>query len=973
MDRRRRRWHPRATLRDHFVPLSPTARAPRASRPSTPLLERDAERGRIEAALARARSGRGTLTIVEGPEGIGLSALLAAARSAAEAEGMEVLRARGAELERDFAFGVVRQLFESALAEAPDAERAELLRGPAAVAARLIGLPGSDDRAAVADDAVLDSSFAALHGLHWLSANLAARRPLLLAIDDAHRADAPSLRFLHFLLARLEDLPIAIVLGAPQVERRPGDELLAGLATDADAHVVRLEPLTTDAVARLVEHGLGMAPSARFAVACQAATGGLPFFVRRLVAELRAGGVAPTDDQAARVAALGGRAMARQVQRRLHELSLGAGALAQAVAVLERAELGVAAELAGLEIVEATAAADELVAAGFLRAGRPLLAAHPVIRAAVYGELSTAQRGRGHLVAARVLAEAGAPDELVAEHLLATEPAGDRWVADCLAAVARSAARRGAPDAAAVLLRRAVAEPPAPERRAALLLELGRVEAFAGEPGWREHLPAALAAAVDDDTRVRVALTLGHTLSRAMDARAGLDVVDAALAALDEDDAARRRTLQAAAVAIGMIDAGTAPAVERRRRALRDAVDEDPATPRDLLAVASFIAAVSNEPPDAVAAIVERALAPGADRSLAPTAYPVFAPTTFALLWSGRHELLRATLDGALAQARATGDGVLLSIALTRRAWLGLRAGDLAAAEADARDAAELPAPRLNHVLAAGLLADALVEQGRWAEAEAALAPWQREAEGTSMAVAVLRSARAHLRIAQHRPNDALADLLAAGEVATRALAPSPGFLPWRSDAALARLALGDREGASRHAGEELALARASGAPRALGVALRVAGVVARGERGEALLRAAVATLDGAGAPLERARALAALGAHVRRANRRSEARELLLEAVDTARAAGALPLAAQAETDLAATGARSRSGVLGGLGALTPSERRVAGLAADGLTNRQIAQALMVTPRTVEGHLTSAFRKLDVSSRGRLAAALAA
>ena len=256
MDGRRRPCHARAIVGITLVPASPTA-----SRSHTPLLERDGERGRIEAALARARSGRGTLTIVEGPEGVGLSALLSAARSAAEAEGMLALRARGAELERDFAFGVVRQLFERALAEAPDAERAELLRGPAAVAARLLGLPGSDDRGAAADDAVLDSSFAVLHGLHWLSANLAARRPLLMAIDDAHRADAPSLRFLHFLLARLDDLPIAIVLGAPHVERRAGDELLAGLTADAGADVVRLRPLSADAVARLVEHGLGAAPT----------------------------------------------------------------------------------------------------------------------------------------------------------------------------------------------------------------------------------------------------------------------------------------------------------------------------------------------------------------------------------------------------------------------------------------------------------------------------------------------------------------------------------------------------------------------------------------------------------------------------------------------------------------------------------------------------------------------------------------
>ena len=312
------------------------------------------------------------------------------------------------------------------------------------------------------------------------------------------------------------------------------------------------------------------------------------------------------------------------------------------------------------------------------------------------------------------------------------------------------------------------------------------------------------------------------------------------------------------------------------------------------MAATSFIAAVSNEPPDAVAALVDRALEPG-DRTPEPTAYPVFAPTTFALLWSGRHEPLRATLDAALSQARATGDGVLLSIALTRRAWLGLRSGELVAAEADARaalQAAELPAPRLNRVLAASLLVDALVEQGRTAEAEAALEPWHGEAGSSSMAAAVLRSARAHLLLAQHRPAEALLDLTAAGDVATRALAPAPE---------LPALALGRSARPARAGGPRRGRAPgrrgarpgpASGAPRALGVALRVAGAVRRRLAGRTLLRrrwrrsAAPATRSSAPARWPRSARWCAAPTGAR------EARELLLEAVDVARAAGALPLA---------------------------------------------------------------------------------
>ncbi|MFL6014485.1 MAG: LuxR C-terminal-related transcriptional regulator, partial [Gaiellaceae bacterium] len=145
----------------------------------------------------------------------------------------------------------------------------------------------------------------------------------------------------------------------------------------------------------------------------------------------------------------------------------------------------------------------------------------------------------------------------------------------------------------------------------------------------------------------------------------------------------------------------------------------------------------------------------------------------------------------------------------------------------------------------------------------------------------------------------------------------------------------------------------------------------AGGDRGEALLRQAIDELELGEATVDRGRALADLGAMLRRRNRRTEARELLREALDIAHRAGAAPLADFAEVELRATGARPRRVLLTGLDSLTASERRVAELAGDGLTNREIAQSLFVTARTVEGHLTSVFRKLTLDSRDQLAAAL--
>jgi DNA-binding CsgD family transcriptional regulator len=183
----------------------------------------------------------------------------------------------------------------------------------------------------------------------------------------------------------------------------------------------------------------------------------------------------------------------------------------------------------------------------------------------------------------------------------------------------------------------------------------------------------------------------------------------------------------------------------------------------------------------------------------------------------------------------------------------------------------------------------------------------------------------------------------------------------------VAHAALGEREEGLRLATEEVELARAFGGQRTLGVSLRAAGAVAGGSEGEALLREAVGCLERAGIALERARALAELGVLVRATGRRAEARAMLREALDVAHHAGAAPLADLAEAELRATGAKPRRVALSGVEALTASERRVAELAGDGLTNREIAQALFVTMRTVEGHLTRVFAKLALSSREEL------
>jgi DNA-binding CsgD family transcriptional regulator len=294
--------------------------------------------------------------------------------------------------------------------------------------------------------------------------------------------------------------------------------------------------------------------------------------------------------------------------------------------------------------------------------------------------------------------------------------------------------------------------------------------------------------------------------------------------------------------------------------------------------------------------------------------------------------------------------------------------------EADARALLETPDPSstlIHRPLVMAALVEALAERGEFDDAERTLEPLAGDLQYMSQTAALLRHARGRLRLAQRRFPEALADFRAAGDIALRTQARSPCYLPWRSDAALAHLALGEHDMARLLTAEELELARAFGAPRALGVALRAAGLVEGAPRGEALLREAIEVLGGPDTRLEQARALADLGALLRRGNRRVDAREILRRAVDAAHHAGARPLADRAETELRATGARPRRVLLTGLEALTASERRIAELAAQGLTNRQIAQNLFITARTVEGHLTNVFAKLNVRTRIELSRAL--
>ena len=231
----------------------------------------------------------------------------------------------------------------------------------------------------------------------------------------------------------------------------------------------------------------------------------------------------------------------------------------------------------------------------------------------------------------------------------------------------------------------------------------------------------------------------------------------------------------------------------------------------------------------------------------------------------------------------------------------------------------------------------------------------------------------AELRLAAGRPEEALELAEAVGGRVETSIAYF-GYCPWRGTAAQAAIALGDTDRALALSREVLARSDRTGVLHERIRALRILGLSEGGAAGIETLRAAVELGTSSPPRLETVRALVDLGAALRRANRRAEARPLLTQAADAARRGGALALRERARTELAATGARPRrEALLTGPDSLTPSERRIAELAASGQSNREIAQALFVTPKTVEYHLRNSYRKLEIRGRRELSRALGA
>lgn len=894
-----------------------------APSPAGLLLEREQHLGAFADALQDVSAGAGTTILVVGEAGVGKSMLLRElTRAAASAT---VLRARGDELEQEFPYGVVRQLLEPLTRTLDD-----VWQGPAELARSVF------DPSPQAGD---DASFARQQGLYWLVVNLAERLgPIVLAVDDAHRADEPSLRFLRFLGHRLDGLPVAQLLASRPLAEVEHRQALADMLDDPLVHTLAVDRLSAEATGRYLEQA--WPEGTQLADVCHELTAGNPLMLRALVAEARG-----TVDSAEALRALGVRPIGQRVRRSLSG-SPAALALAQAIAVL--GDDTPAAEALAFADVEPEAV-EALLRANILEEGtNGLRFVHPLVRTSVYRLLSPVERAAQHGRAAAALHARGVAGEQVAAHLLHTGPVGEPWAAEELEAAAERALSAGAPDTAAALLARALEEPGAAgERRARTLARLADAQSSAGLPDAIANYERALALAPGD-----VGITLQYSGALAMSGRTA-----DAFAVLDRATLPDEPTIRAALHAAALFTE-SAPAL-----AHRDVVAAGTPDGGLLAATTAYELSMRNVPAAQVAALAVPVFTQGTP-PLDLSTTMAYGYGIWALMLSDQLELARTELDRAVELGRRTGALVIHALALVLRAGTHLRLGSLQAAEADAQQSLELsehPSWRFGNAGAMQFLAEILLEQGRVDEAAAAVAAIDTQTVQPLPVVLLAEQARGRVLLAQRRPDAALAAAEALGRRAQAALCDNPVFLPWRRTAALSAAAAGQPERAAALAAEHLALARAYGI------------------ESDALLTHALVTRDidalevvaAAGAPLVRARALLALGRARRVAGGPAAAREPLREAMELASACAAKGLVDEALDELAAAGAKPRRrGGHGALG-LTAAEARVARLAADGASNREIAQELFVTLKTVEMHLSSAYRKLDISSRAQLASRL--
>ncbi|MFF1902944.1 AAA family ATPase [Kitasatospora sp. NPDC058218] len=909
----------------------------------TPIAGRTGELKVLETRLDAARRGRAGLVVISGTTGMGKTRLLRAfLESAAD---RDVTVSHGA------------------------CGRTAVGPGYAAALALLgrFGLTGQD----VADRPRAASHYQVLHRLHTLVAGLTADRPLVLVLDDAHACDEQSLRWLDFTLRRAQGLPLLVVL-ARRTEGEPAaPQAWADLVAQPAYSTVRLGPLGLAQIGALARQVFRAPVEPSFAERVLACSGGNPRRATRLLRALCAEGVRPDARGAHRAAELGGRLVVLSVHGRLARMPAWVREVATATAVLGEDSPDLVAALAG---IPGALVQDAL---GLLRRCELVAARHPArmdeaVRRAVLDPLGGGELARLRTRAALLLSDAGRPAEQVAGYLLQLPGTPEPWMVTVLREAAALAEARSAPGSAAGYLHRVLeAEPQDDAVRLRLADALAQADPIEAVPLLRE----ALARAADVRARARIAVQYGMTCLAAHQAPAAAGELAAILRALraqlgPEDEL--RTAVESVLLITGSADRSTVAPL-RRRVEQPAGPDADGAAAQQRHALSALLSALYGSSREVT---VDHA------RQVVNAAGPVgqnwpLITSAVALGLADETQDALTVLERALRYGQGEHTAWTRALALSGRALVRYAIGAIPEAMADARTVIEtvgeescgarLALPRV-------VLASALLDRGETGPAADLLAGIARpQPRGSVLDYHPYLMARARVRWAVGDGEGALRLLVESGRAQREAGLVNPVFAPWWSLACEVLASLGRPDAAREYAEHGAESARRWGTARGLGLAALARGVITGGRPGVELLAEAVARLSCSPAAAEHARAEYALGRALLTIGDQAGAREHLRAAADRARCCGALALARAARRLLISAGGRMREITTSRVDMLTGAECKVAGLVVSGASNRQIAQTLFVTVRTVETHLTNVYRKLGVGHRAALASALPA
>ncbi|SEB32721.1 Tetratricopeptide repeat-containing protein [Amycolatopsis tolypomycina] len=922
------------TVDTEVNPEHPGSGASVPKRPAPRLPGREPELGRLTGLFPVVLGGTAASAVLAGEFGMGKSAVLRTAAALAADAGFTVASATGSRLESHLAGGLVRQLAD-ALEE-----------------------PGAPPRPPVAELCGPSGESEALDLFFRIVRDATDRGPLFLGIDNIHLADAWSMRCLAYIRNRVLDLPVLIVLTSVVGYPQHREVALLDMVGSTPL-TITLNGLGDAAAAEI----LGLAPG-ELASACREATGGNPVLLQALRPRLL-----PGADPHELGSSLIGQVLTTRVQEFPH-----APAILHAAAILgEDAGFDLLARLAGVDELDALQAIDTLVRLHVLNNSDQPALTYSFVRNSLLKDMPQTTRAVNHSRAAKLLTEAGAPPERVAAHLLEATSIRIPWAVDVLRLSARDAVFSGQAELAARHLRRALEERLTSGRRMAVLLQLAHAEFQFDPPGAAKRVREAVDTVGNRETAAYIATAMLLSLCGGQDARLGISAAGQIAARLD---AGGPDAVWPLLCMTYLAEAGSrlGPPPEFRDFEEQWAPLTDPAAQRSRSALLALDAVRSGDSAqDAVGHFADALV--GDDGELFEQHY-FFTLATAVLADEPAHvDRLCRVLD----VEREPWDVHVPHGALpTLARGIALQAsGDLQRASVHFESLLRRFDERGGTttcpvgVLCAAKLVECWVELGRFEAATSLLDRMDFVASQGLFTHTYLLYARGRLRVATGYTRFGFEDLLSCGRRLAHHGMRFPGFVPWRAHAARAALALGQTDDAARLAEEDINASARWGAARPLGTALTTLGLVREDDEAERALQKAITTLRSSPSRLQLATALTELGTLQARHGQSEKAIETLRQAVELSEQCGARPLARRAAEELRSA-RRALTPAKDNEHGLTRQENRIAVMAAQGLTNREIATALHLTRRTVELHLSGAYRKLGIPGRAELGGALA-